>query len=79
MVDEQLMNAILLLHDESGSRKPRFQNVAGSKVTQRPSEGMPGCNCDRWGHPYPDRVEHNVQVQPKLSTPRSARVRDVPD
>ena len=61
------MKTILLLHDESGSRKPRLQNVAGSKVTQRPSEGTPGCNCDRWGHPSPDCVEHNVQVQLKLS------------
>jgi hypothetical protein len=56
------MKTILLLHDESGSPKPRFQNVACSKVTQRASEGTPGCNCDRWGHPYPDRVEHNVQA-----------------
>jgi hypothetical protein len=45
------MKIILLLHDESGSPKPRLQNVGGSKVTQRPSEGTPGCNCDRWGHP----------------------------
>jgi hypothetical protein len=63
---------ILLLHDESGSPKPRFRNVAGSKVTQRANEGTPGCNCDRWGHPYPDRVEHNVQAQPNLSTSGSA-------
>ena len=62
------MKTILLLHDESGSPKLRLQNIAGSKLTQRPSEGTPGCNCDRWGHPSPDRVEHNVQVQPKLST-----------
>jgi hypothetical protein len=54
------MKSILLLHDENGSPKPRLQNVAGSKVTQRPSEGTPGCNCDRWGHPSPDCVEHNV-------------------
>ena len=66
------MKTILLLHDESGSPKPRLQNVAGSKVTQRPSEGTPGCSCDRWGHPSPDRVEHNVQAQPNLSTPGSA-------
>ena len=64
------MKTILLLHDESGSPKPRFQNVAGSRVTQRATEGTSGCNCDRWGHPYPDRVEHNVQAQPNLSTPR---------
>ena len=62
------METILLLYDESGSPKPRLQNVAGSKVTQRPSEGMPGYNCDRWGHPFPDCGEHNVQVQPKSST-----------
>jgi len=48
------MRTILLLHDESGSTKPRLQNVAGSKVTQRLSYGTPGCNCDRWGHPVPD-------------------------
>jgi hypothetical protein len=66
------MKPILLLHDESGSPKPGFQNVAGSKVTQRASEGTTGCNCDRWGHPYPDRVEYNVQAQPNLSTPGSA-------
>jgi hypothetical protein len=61
------MKPIPLLHDESGSPKPILQNVAGSKVTQRPSEGTPGCSCDRWGHPSPDCVEHNVQVQLKLS------------
>jgi hypothetical protein len=42
-------------------------SIAGSKVTRRPSEGTPGCSCDRWGHPSPDCVEHNVQVQLKLS------------
>ena len=61
------MKTILLLHDESGSPKLRLQNIAGSKLTQRASEGTPGSNCDRWGHPYPDCVEHNVQVQAKLS------------
>jgi hypothetical protein len=61
------MKTMPLLHDESRSPKPRLQNVAGSRVTQRPSEAMSGCNCDRWGHPSPDCVEHNVQVQPKSS------------
>src|SRR5690242_13627177 len=61
------MKTILLLHDESGSPKPRLQNVAGSKVIQRPSEGTPSSSCDRWGHPSPDCVEHNVQLQLKLS------------
>ena len=61
------MKAVLWLHDESRSPKPRLQNVAGSKVTQCLSEGTPGCNCDRWGHPSLDCVEHNVQVQLELS------------
>ena len=61
------MKTILLSHDESGSPKRRFQNVADCKVTQRAIEGTPGCNCDRWGHPYRDSVEHNVQAQPNLS------------
>jgi hypothetical protein len=56
------MKTILLLHDEGGPPKPRLQSVAGSKVTQRPTERTPGCNCDRWGHPSPDCVEHNVQL-----------------
>jgi hypothetical protein len=54
------MKTILLLHDESGSLEPRFQNVACSKVTQRASEGTPGCNCDRWGHPYPRTVSNTM-------------------
>jgi hypothetical protein len=57
------MKTILLLYDGSGSPKPRLQNVAGSKVTQRPSQEAPGCNCDRWGHPFPDRVEDNVELE----------------
>ena len=57
------MKTILLLHDESLSRKQRLQNVTGNKVTQRPSEGAPGCNCDRWGHPYPNSVIPSVSLK----------------
>jgi hypothetical protein len=62
------MKTILLLHNESGSPNSRLQNVPDSKVTQRPSEAMPGCNCDRWGHPFPDRVEHNVKLEKLYDT-----------
>jgi len=54
------MKTILLLYHGSGSTKPRLQNVADSKVTQHPTEGTPGCSCDRWGHPFPDCIEHNL-------------------
>ena len=64
------MKTILLLHDESGPPKWRSQNVPGTKVTQRPSEGTPGCNCDRWGHPLPDRALKNqvVSVHTRITT-----------
>jgi hypothetical protein len=65
------MTTILFLNDKSGSDKARLQNVAGSKVIVHPSEGSPGCNCDRWGHPPPNCVERNVQPNAELliSTP----------
>ena len=50
------MRTILLLYDESESPKRRLQNVAGSKVTQRLSDGTPGCNCDRWDTHFRTRV-----------------------
>jgi hypothetical protein len=50
------MKTILVLYHESGSPKLRMQNIADSKVTQRSSEGTAGCNCDRWGHPFPNRA-----------------------
>jgi len=49
------MKTILLLYDGGRSPKSRLQNLAASKVTQRPSDGTPGCNCDRWGHPFPNQ------------------------
>ena len=60
------MKTNLFLHQERGPRNPKLQNVPANTVTQRPSEGTPGCNCDRWGHPSPDCVEHNVKVQPSF-------------
>jgi hypothetical protein len=62
------MTTILLLHDESGSRKSRLQNVQDTRVTQRPSEGTAGCNCDRWGHPLPDRALKSQVVLPQLES-----------
>ena len=66
------MRTILLLNDESESPQPRLQNVAGSKVTQRLSDGTPGCNCDRWGHLFPDCIEHNLRGRTSLLRTRIA-------
>ena len=66
------MKTILLLYHKSGSPKPRLQNVAGSKVTQHPREGTLGCSCDRWGHPFPDCIEHNLRGRTSLLRTRIA-------
>jgi len=66
------MSTILLLHGESESSKLRLQDVAGSKVTQRLSDGMPSCNCDRWGHLFPDCIEHNLRGRTYLLRTRIA-------
>jgi len=50
------MKTILCYMAKTESPKWRSQNVPGTKVTQRPSGGTPGCSCDRWGHPLPDRA-----------------------
>ena len=60
------MKTVLCLHEERGSPNARLQNVPGSKMTQRPSAGTPGCNCDRWGHPSPDGVEQMSKRNPVI-------------
>jgi len=63
---EEPMKTTLLLYHKPGSPKPRLQNVPGSKITQHPREETPGCNCDRWGHPFPDCIEHNLHGRTSL-------------
>ena len=71
------MKAILLLNDETAPPRSRLQNVADSKVTVRPSEGTPGCNCDRWGHPCPNCVEYNVPTEGGASDFITSRKKDI--
>jgi hypothetical protein len=64
------MKTILLLNDEIAPARPQLANLAPGPMTARESEGTPGCNCDRWGHPCPGCVERNVQ--PKAELPVSS-------
>ena len=67
------MKANLLLTDEAEITRLMLKDVAFDELAMRDSEAHAGCNCDRWGHPCPDYVEHNVQVQPNLSTSGPAK------
>jgi len=64
------MKTILLLHDEARRPTRLLQNAVPARVPIREIETVAGCNCDRWGHPFPGCVER-VVVQPKPDLPIS--------
>jgi len=64
------MKTILLLHDEARRPTHLLQNAVPARVPIREIETVAGCNCDRWGHPFPGCVER-VVVQPKPDLPIS--------
>jgi hypothetical protein len=61
------MKTTLLLDDESGPAKLMLRDVAPAKRPLRETEAVAGCNCDRWGHPSPSCIEHNVQTERGVS------------
>jgi hypothetical protein len=67
------MKTTLLLDDESGPAKLLLRDVAPAKRPLRETEAVAGCNCDRWGHPCPNCIEHNVQ--PNAEFPSSTRAK----
>ena len=63
------MKTILLLHDEATQPTQLLQNALPAKFPVREIEAVAGCNCDRWGHPFPGCVERIAQ--PTLEVPIS--------
>jgi hypothetical protein len=57
------MKTILLLPDEAAPPTQLLQDVVAAKMPFRETETVPGCNCDRWGHPCPSCVEPKSQTQ----------------
>jgi hypothetical protein len=68
------MNATLFLNDEIAQARLLLQNPAPAKATVRELETAAGCNCDRWGHPYPVRADYHPEkkahVPIKSATPK---------
>ena len=64
------MKAILLLNDEIGAATLQLINAAPDPTATRHSKGSLGCNCDRWGHRCPGRVDHDIVL--KAKTPVSS-------
>jgi hypothetical protein len=54
------VKTILLLEDGNTQAKLMSQSPAQTKGFVRETEAVAGCNCDRWGHPYPGCVNGNA-------------------
>jgi hypothetical protein len=63
------MKTILLLHDEAKQPTKLLRNALPAKFPVHETEAVAGCNCDRWGHPFPGCVERIAQ--PTLEVPIS--------
>lgn len=66
------MKTNLLLTDEGETTRLMLKHVAFDGLAVRDTEMHAGCNCDRWGHPYPGGVD---RVVPKAETPVSSAVK----
>jgi hypothetical protein len=58
------MKTTFLLTDETAHAKLLLQNAAPRE--RREMEMFAGCNCDRWGHPFTNCIERNVQGNAEL-------------
>jgi hypothetical protein len=55
------MKTNLLLSDETKPTKLALQDVPATKFIFRETEGVAGCNCDRWGHPRSGCNDHKFE------------------
>jgi hypothetical protein len=60
------MKTILLLREEATRPTQLLQNARPAKVRLGNTEAVIGCNCDRWGHPYPGCNECEVQMKAQV-------------
>jgi hypothetical protein len=65
------MKTILFLQDEAAPPRKLLHEVVQTKVSFRETEAVAGCNCDRWGHPYPGCVERVAEPKAELPIPVS--------
>jgi hypothetical protein len=54
------MKPTLLLSDEVETARLMLKDVAFGELPALDAEAHAGCNCDRWGHPCPRCVSHDI-------------------
>jgi hypothetical protein len=62
------MNATLFLNDEIAQARLLLQNPARAEAMVREPETAAGCNCDRWGHPYPVCADYRAEKKADAPT-----------
>jgi hypothetical protein len=60
------MKPILLLNDEPEIVRLMLEEVTSGGMAGHKSEARAGCNCDRWGHPWPGCDEREVQMKAQV-------------
>lgn len=57
------MKPILLLKNETLARERLVKAADTLEIPTGETEAVAGCNCDRWGHPYPGCVHRVVEAE----------------
>jgi hypothetical protein len=70
---EHPMKTSLLLHDETNRAMQLLQDAVSTKVPFGEIKAVAGCNCDRWGHPWPGCDER--KIPPKAKPPITVATR----
>ena len=54
------MKTTFFLSDEPEAARLMLKEGVSGELEVRETEPRAGCNCDRWGHPCPGCVDHNI-------------------
>jgi len=57
------MKTTFFLSDEREAARLMLKEGVSGELEVRETEPRAGCNCDRWGHPCPGCVDHNISAK----------------
>jgi hypothetical protein len=69
------MKTTLLLNDEPKITRLLLKEVAFAESAARESEGLAGCNRDRWGRPCSGCVERTTRMKEKTPSHHQSQQR----
>jgi hypothetical protein len=57
------MKTILSLHDKTTEPTQLLHDTVRASLPHHETDAVAGCNCDRWGHPWPGWGHSNVELK----------------